>query len=108
MHEHHYSSPSIFNLVRASPGAKSVLPVNRINSSEEKTSEILGTSYNAVNGWGTNNRGYPYWVESWLRGCLRACCPASVLPGQGCMTGYSVSLVAWIYKGGGVVRARTG
>jgi len=29
-------------------------------------SEILGTSYNAVNGWGTNNRGYPYWVESWL------------------------------------------
>lgn len=30
-------------------------------------SEILGTSYNAVNGWGTNNRGYPYWVESWLK-----------------------------------------
>ncbi|PHS36016.1 MAG: acyl carrier protein [Sulfurovum sp.] len=29
-------------------------------------SEILGTSYNAVNGWGTNNRGYPYWVQSWL------------------------------------------
>jgi len=29
-------------------------------------SEILGTSYNAVNGWGTNGRGYPYWVESWL------------------------------------------
>jgi len=29
-------------------------------------SELLGTSYHAVNGWGTNNRGYPYWVESWL------------------------------------------
>lgn len=29
-------------------------------------SEMLGVSYNAVNGWGTNNRDYPYWVESWL------------------------------------------
>lgn len=28
--------------------------------------ELLETSYNAVNGWGTNDRGYPYWVESWL------------------------------------------
>ena len=28
--------------------------------------ELLGTSYNAVNGWGTNDRGYPYWVQSWL------------------------------------------
>ena len=27
---------------------------------------LLETSYNAVNGWGTNDRGYPYWVESWL------------------------------------------
>ena len=29
-------------------------------------SEILGTSYNAVNSWGCNDRGVPYWVESWL------------------------------------------
>jgi len=28
--------------------------------------ELLQTSYNAVNGWGTNDRGYPYWVKSWL------------------------------------------
>ena len=34
--------------------------------SKKSFSEILGTSYNAVNGWGTNNRGYPYWVQSWL------------------------------------------
>jgi hypothetical protein len=30
-------------------------------------SQLLDTSYNTVNGWGTNNRGYPYWVESWLK-----------------------------------------
>ena len=29
-------------------------------------SELLGISYNAVNGWGTNGRDYPYWVKSWL------------------------------------------
>ena len=29
-------------------------------------SELLGVSYNAVNGWGTNGRDYPYWVQSWL------------------------------------------
>jgi len=29
-------------------------------------SELLGVSYNAVNGWGTNGRDYPYWVKSWL------------------------------------------
>jgi len=30
-------------------------------------SELLGTSYNTVNAWGTNGREYPYWVESWLK-----------------------------------------
>lgn len=28
--------------------------------------ELLETSYSAVNGWGSNDRGYPYWVKSWL------------------------------------------
>ena len=28
--------------------------------------DLLGVSYNAVNGWGTNGRDYPYWVKSWL------------------------------------------
>ena len=40
--------------------------MNNAGLSKKAFSEILGTSYNAVNGWGTNNRGYPYWVESWL------------------------------------------
>ena len=33
---------------------------------KKSLAEILGTSYNAVNGWGTNGRDYPYWVKSWL------------------------------------------
>lgn len=28
--------------------------------------ELLGTSHNTVNAWGTNGREYPYWVKSWL------------------------------------------
>ena len=27
---------------------------------------VLGTSYQAVNNWGTNDRDYPYWLKSWL------------------------------------------
>ena len=34
---------------------------------KKEFSELVGTTHNAVNGWGTNNRGYPYWVESWLK-----------------------------------------
>ena len=40
--------------------------MKRAGLTKKALSEMLGTSYNAVNGWGTNNRGYPYWVESWL------------------------------------------
>ena len=29
-------------------------------------SEILGTSTQSVNNWGSNGRDFPYWVESWL------------------------------------------
>ncbi len=36
------------------------------NLTKKAFSELVGTSYNAVNNWGTNGRDYPYWVESWL------------------------------------------
>ncbi len=36
------------------------------NLSKKAFSEILGTSYNTVNAWGSNGRDYPYWVKSWL------------------------------------------
>lgn len=29
-------------------------------------SEYLGVKYQTINSWGNNNRGIPYWVESWL------------------------------------------
>jgi len=29
-------------------------------------SEILGTSTQSVNNWGSNGRDFPYWVQSWL------------------------------------------
>ncbi len=28
--------------------------------------ELLGTSHNTVNAWGSNGRDFPYWVKSWL------------------------------------------
>jgi hypothetical protein len=28
--------------------------------------EYLGVKYQSINSWGNNNRGIPYWVESWL------------------------------------------
>ena len=33
---------------------------------KKSLAEIIGTSYNAVNAWGSNGRDYPYWVKSWL------------------------------------------
>ncbi len=35
-------------------------------------SELLGTSYQGVNNWGTNGRDYPYWVKSWLENYIKA------------------------------------
>ncbi len=35
-------------------------------------SELLGTSYQCVNNWGTNGRHYPYWVKSWLENYIKA------------------------------------
>ena len=33
---------------------------------KKQLSELLETSYQSVNNWGTNGRDYPYWVKSWL------------------------------------------
>jgi len=40
--------------------------MKKANLNKKAFSELLNVSYNAVNGWGTNGRDYPYWVESWL------------------------------------------
>ena len=40
--------------------------LKKASLTKKSFSELLGVSYNAVNGWGTNGRDYPYWVESWL------------------------------------------
>lgn len=34
--------------------------------------EILETSYQGVNNWGTNGREYPYWVKTWLENYIKA------------------------------------
>jgi len=36
------------------------------NLTKQTFADILGTSYNTVNAWGSNGRDYPYWVKSWL------------------------------------------
>jgi len=40
--------------------------LKKANLTKKAFSEILGTSYQSVNNWGTNGRDYPYWVKSWL------------------------------------------
>ena len=40
--------------------------LKKASLAKKSFSELLGVSYNAVNGWGTNGRDYPYWVKSWL------------------------------------------
>lgn len=40
--------------------------------SKKDFSELLGTSYQGVNNWGTNGREYPYWVKSWLENYIKA------------------------------------
>lgn len=36
------------------------------NLTKKSFAELLGTSYNTINAWGSNNRDIPYWVKSWL------------------------------------------
>jgi hypothetical protein len=40
--------------------------LKKANLTKKSLSDILNTSYQSVNNWGTNGRGYPYWVQSWL------------------------------------------
>ncbi|ECL1830233.1 XRE family transcriptional regulator [Campylobacter jejuni] len=42
------------------------------NLSKKELAEKLEVSYNAINGWGTNGRDYPYWVKSWLENYIKA------------------------------------
>ena len=42
------------------------LLLKKANLTKKTFSNLLSISYNAVNGWGTNGRDYPYWVKSWL------------------------------------------
>ncbi|HID0706605.1 TPA: XRE family transcriptional regulator [Campylobacter jejuni] len=42
------------------------------NLSKKELAEKLEVSYNAINGWGTNGRDYPYWVKSWLENHIKA------------------------------------
>ncbi len=46
--------------------------MKRAGLNKKQLAEILKTSYQGVNSWGTNGRGYPYWVESWLINYIKA------------------------------------
>ncbi|AJC91471.1 hypothetical protein UPTC5083_01420 [Campylobacter lari] len=46
--------------------------MNNANLSKKDFAEKLEVSYNAINGWGTNGRDYPYWVKSWLENYIKA------------------------------------
>ncbi|WP_258108870.1 XRE family transcriptional regulator [Campylobacter lari] len=46
--------------------------MNNANLSKKDFAEKLVVSYNAINGWGTNGRDYPYWVKSWLENYIKA------------------------------------
>ena len=39
--------------------------------SKREFSESIGIQYNSVNQWGSNGRGIPIWVESWLKNYIR-------------------------------------
>jgi len=39
--------------------------------SKKEFCEEVGVQYNAVNQWGSNGRGIPIWVESWLKNYTR-------------------------------------
>ncbi|EKU12230.1 hypothetical protein [Campylobacter showae] len=46
--------------------------MKRAGLNKKRLAEILETSYQGVNSWGTNGRGYPYWVKSWLINYIKA------------------------------------
>ncbi len=39
--------------------------------SKKEFCQEIGLQYNAVNQWGSNGRGVPVWVESWLKNYIR-------------------------------------
>lgn len=40
--------------------------------SQKELSNILKTSNQAINNWGSNDREIPYWVKSWLENYIKA------------------------------------
>ncbi len=40
--------------------------LKKANLTKKAFAEILETSYNTLNAWGSNDREIPYWVKSWL------------------------------------------
>ena len=42
------------------------------NLTKKELATQLEVSYNTINAWGTNGRGYPYWVKSWLENYVKA------------------------------------
>lgn len=46
--------------------------MKRAGLNKKQLAEILETSYQGVNSWGTNGRGSPYWVKSWLENYIKS------------------------------------
>jgi len=46
--------------------------LKRANLTKMELATLLEVSYNTINAWGTNGRGYPYWVKSWLENYVKA------------------------------------
>lgn len=46
--------------------------LKKANLNKKQLAEILGTSYQSVNNWSANSRGYPYWVKSWLENYIKS------------------------------------
>ncbi|MDD2267051.1 XRE family transcriptional regulator [Sulfuricurvum sp.] len=40
--------------------------LNDAKLSRKEFAALFGLNYQSVNGWGSNDREFPYWVESWL------------------------------------------
>jgi len=40
--------------------------LNEAKLNRKEFAALLGLNYQSVNGWGSNDREFPYWVESWL------------------------------------------
>ncbi|MFA6145156.1 MAG: XRE family transcriptional regulator [Sulfurimonas sp.] len=39
--------------------------------SKKVFAELVGAEYGTVNNWGTEGRGVPYWVSSWIENYLK-------------------------------------